>query len=193
MVVPISAELVLASASPRRAELLRQLGCAFVVRPAEVDESPHPQELPMTYLERIVASKLHAALPGNDMQLVLCADTLVHRDGQIFDKPASPAAQRAALQSLAGSVHTVSTRFALAHAGRSFAQTVSTSVHIASMSAAEIEAYLATGEGVGKAGGYAIQGVFARYVARVDGSYTGVVGLPLHQVALALTSFGVLV
>jgi septum formation protein len=189
--------LVLGSASPRRRDLLAAAGVPFVVRPAAADETPRDRELPGTYLDRITHAKLDAvrALSLGPLAAVLVADTIVVApDGAILGKPRDASEARAMIDRLAGAVHTVDTRFVLAPADRSapplHMETVTTRVEMRVLSPDEAEAYVATGEGADKAGGYAAQGRAAAFIRRIDGSYTNVVGLPLCEVVLALRACG---
>ncbi len=181
---------MLASASPRRRELLQGLGLAFIVRAAQIDESPHQGEAPTEYVLRLAAEKAAArAEPG---ELVLGADTVVILDGEILGKPQDPPDARSMLGRLAGREHTVLTGIALREPGRSRqAATVDSSrVRLAPMEAAEIEWYVATGEPLDKAGSYAVQGLGAIFVEAVFGSYTNVVGLPLPTLYRLLGEWG---
>lgn len=184
--------LILASASPRRADILRQLGFVFTVRPVDVDEALHGAELPESYLARVVKQKMQTAcLQGARSlatEIVLVADTIVVSQNRVLGKPVNAADHLSSLAALRASSHTVMTRFALRDGLVGYAQTVCTTVHIATFSDAEAHAYVDSGEGSDKAGGYAIQGAFARYVEGIVGSYTNVVGLPAREVSLALAA-----
>jgi septum formation protein len=175
--------LVLASASPRRRELLSGLGVAFTVRPVDLDESPRPGELPHAYVLRLAREKAAARVEAGE--LVLAADTIVVVDGQLLGKPRDEADARRMLGTIAGREHTVLTGVALHEKGKGEgedgrAATVESSrVRMAAMSAAEIAWYAATGEPLDKAGSYAVQGLGALFVEEVFGNYTNVVGLPL--------------
>lgn len=190
--------LILGSQSPRRKELLGRLGVPYVVRPVEIDETPRAAETPAAYLERIVLAKMAAVCAAVARgSRVLVADTLVVApDGAILGKPADDDGARTMLQRLAGSSHHVATRFALAEAshGRAptlaHAQTVTTGVTFRALSASEVTDYVATGEGRDKAGSYAVQGLAAAFVERIDGSFTNVVGLPLSELTVALRKLG---
>jgi septum formation protein len=178
-----SPALVLASASPRRRELLSGLGIAFTVRPVDLDESPRPGELPPAYVLRLAREKAAARVEAGE--LVLAADTTVVVDGQLLGKPRDEADARRMLGTIAGREHTVLTGVALHEKGKEDgedgrAATVESSrVRMAAMSAAEIAWYAATGEPLDKAGSYAVQGLGALFVEEVFGNYTNVVGLPL--------------
>jgi len=179
----MSLPLLLASASPRRRELLEQLGIAFTVQPAEVDETPRPGERSGQLVLRLARAKAEAACqlaaPG---QWVLGADTVVALDDEILGKPADPESAMDMLARLSGRSHSVYSGIALTRAGfdtRSLS--VKSRVWMRPIDAAELEAYVATGEPLGKAGGYAIQGRAAAFVRCLAGSYSNVVGLPLYE------------
>lgn len=185
--------LFLASASPRRRELLQQLGLSFEMIVADVPERPAPGESPAQYVSRVARDKARAALarlPAGDDVLVLGADTEVVVDGEVFGKPADAAAATAMLQRLAGRAHEVISALWLLTHGREEAAVQVSRVTFAALSAARIEAYVATGEWFGKAGSYAIQGRAAAFITHLDGSYSGVMGLPLHAVAELLARYG---
>jgi septum formation protein len=189
--------LVLGSASPRRREMIATLGVPFVVCTADIDESAREGERPGAYLERIAAAKLDAvrARAAGTPAGVLVADTVVIApDGQILGKPVDADDGRAMIERLAGTTHEVQTRFLLAEAAGiappAHARTVTTRVTFRALGNDEARAYAATGEGRDKAGGYAVQGRAAAFVERIDGSYTGVVGLPLCEVFVAMRALG---
>jgi septum formation protein len=183
-----SPRLVLASASPRRRELLSRLGLEFEVRPVESDETPRPGERPEALVLRLALAKARAAArPG---ELALGADTVVAADGALLGKPADDEDARRMLSALSDRGHEVWTGVALvevpAAAGtgklRERARACRTEVVFRVLSESEIDAYVASGEPRDKAGAYAIQGGAASFVARVEGDYTNVVGLPLPLV-----------
>lgn len=193
--IRVATPLLLASGSPRRRDLLAALGIPTAVRPPSVDEAVHAGEGPERYVERVVETKLRAALDdlarqgdGHRFGAVLAADTTVILDGEVLGKPATDRDATAMVRSLSGRSHVVATRFAVASAdgARSRARTVSTSVTFRALSDDEIAAYVATGEGRDKAGAYAVQGIGAFAVARIEGSYSNVVGLPQCEVVEAL-------
>lgn len=191
---PPPAPLVLASASPRRAELLRSAGIAFTTAPVACDEAWRPGESPPAYAARVARTKAELALqPG---AVVLAADTTVWLEGQAepIGKPADAAAAAAILARLSGRDHRVTSAFALADARgptiRWHEEAVTTTVWFRQLSPAEIEDHVAAGEWHDKAGGYAIQGRAAGLVRRIEGSYTAVVGLPLSEVLVALRGLG---
>ena len=176
--------LFLASQSPRRRELLTQVGVVFDVLDVSVDESPSPGELPCDYVRRVAREKAGAGLiqvAGVAHALVLGADTEVVLDGQIFGKPVDTDDAARMLRILSGRTHEVISSVALISAGRELESTVITTVRFANLDDAEIAAYIATGEPFGKAGAYAIQGRAAAFVAHLSGSYSGVMGLPVHE------------
>jgi septum formation protein len=189
--------LVLGSASPRRRELLASLGIPLVLRPADVDESTSSGESPEHYLERIVERKrvavlglLREAAAG----AVLVADTSVVLGGEILGKPANVADAARMLGRLCGREHRVLTRYALSFAGGQIvaAKTVTSRVWLRRATEREIDGYARTGEGLDKAGSYAVQGIGSFLVERIDGSYSNVVGLPLCEVVLDLRDAGLL-
>jgi len=185
-----SLHILLASASPRRKALVEALGHTVTVAPVDVDEAEIGGETPDGYVERVVAAKLAAARARSSdtaWDAILVADTIVVVDGRILQKPADDADGAAMLRSLAGRAHAVTTRFAvLARDGRLHAESVRTTVAFRALEEDEIAWYVGTGEGRDKAGGYGIQGHGAAFVARIDGSYGAVVGLPSCEVAVAL-------
>ncbi len=185
--------IYLASQSPRRRELLQQLGVGFEVFKVDVPERRESGEAPAAYVERVAHDKARAALAelGNDADaVVLAADTEVVMDDDVFGKPADADAARRMLQRLSGREHeVVSAVWVMAHDREAGARCIST-VRMADIDADMMNAYVATGEPFGKAGGYAIQGRAAAFVAHLDGSYSGVMGLPLHETAQLLRNFG---
>ena len=188
---PTSPRLVLASASPRRADLLRQIGVAFDVLSADIDESARDLEQPRAYVERMAREKAAAIAARLDAAVVLAADTSVVVDTQVLGKPAD--AQHAArmLHALSGREHEVITAVAIctAHARREIV--TRTRVAMREIADHEIQAYWQSGEPTDKAGGYAIQGLGAVFVRSIHGSYTGVVGLPLCETAELLQQSGI--
>lgn len=187
----MSGRFVLASASPRRRELLAGLGLDFEVRPVDLDETPQPGESPAACVLRLAESKARARL--GDGEIVLAADTIVVIDGRILGKPSDAEEARAMLATLAGRTHEVFTGVALACGDRPPRLAVAldrTLVSVVPLDAAAIDAYVATGEPLDKAGAYAIQGIGALLVARIEGNYTNVVGLPLPTVARLARELG---
>jgi septum formation protein len=184
--------LHLASASPRRSELLRQLGLSFDIKPVHIDETPRDGEMPVAYVQRLAREKAHAAwemLESPDAP-VLAADTAVVLDGLILGKPTDAADAARMLRALSGRRHEVLTAIALLDAAREELAVSRTGVSFRSLRPAEIAGYWRTGEPAGKAGGYAIQGLGAVFVDEIHGSYSGVVGLPLFETAQLLARFG---
>jgi septum formation protein len=181
--------LLLASASPRRRELLERVGVVLEVRPADVDEEPQPGEPPGDYVGRIARAKATAVKrrPG---QWVLAADTTVTIDGEILGKAATPEEAAAMLRRLSGRVHQVITAFAVIGELIETAGTATSDVAMIELDDAAVADYVASGEWRGKAGAYAIQGIAAAFVREVRGSVTNVIGLPLVEVLEALRSAG---
>lgn len=183
-------DLVLASASPRRQSLLRTLGVAFACRPADIDETPSPSELPQHYVARMAREKALAIAAGSSLP-VLAADTTVVCGGEILGKPRCPEEAMQMLAALGGCTHEVYTALCLRHAGRQHERLVVTRVSFGALSEDECAAYIATGEPWDKAGGYAIQGLGGALVERIDGSYSNVVGLPLYETRQLLAVLGI--
>jgi len=177
--------LILASASPRRAELLRAAGFAFEVVVADVDESARPGEKPSMYVRRLAAEKSAAALSivKDPHAVVLGADTTVVVDDDILGKPASDADAAVMLRRLSGRGHQVLTGISLRRGAQEIGRVESTTVHFAPLTAEDVAWYVASGEGRDKAGAYAIQGLASRFIPEIDGSYANVVGLPVAAVA----------
>jgi len=181
--------LVLASASPRRREMLARVGVRFEARPADLDETPRPGEPPAAYVARIAAAKADATTrsPG---QWVLAADTTVTIDGAILAKADDEGEAAAMLRRLAGRTHAVITAFCIVGDAVRRTGAVTTEVDVIALTDADIADYVATGEWRGKAGAYAIQGIASALVAAVRGSVTNVIGLPLVEVLAALREAG---
>jgi septum formation protein len=184
--------LILASASPRRRELLAQLAVPFSVIPADIDESPLPDEVPRAYTMRVAYAKAQHIAQQFPTAVVLGADSVVVLDQQILGKPRDVEEARHMLTRLSGREHHVLTGVAVLHQARQFVavDAVSTLVRFHPLSASVIEPYIATGEPMDKAGAYAIQGAGAAFVASWDGCYTNVVGLPLRRTATLLQAAG---
>lgn len=182
--------LILGSSSPRRLELLAQIGIVpDAVLPPHIDEDPGPGELPLAYCRRIAREKAEAvtAQPGD---VVLCADTTVALGRRILGKPADAGEAAAFLYQLSGRRHRVITAIAVRHGDRIWHREVTSAVKLKRLSDAEVNAYLATGDWQGKAGGYAIQGPAGALIPWIQGSYTGIVGLPVHETAQLLQAAG---
>ncbi|MGP4844624.1 Maf family protein [Marinobacter sp. 1Y8] len=177
--------VVLASASPRRRELLEQIGLSFSVLPVDIDETPLNDERADHYVERLARQKAEAglALASDADSLVIGSDTTVVYDDEIMGKPATEADAGAMLMRLSGSTHRVMTAVALAGVHGCYARVVVTEVRFREIAPAEIAAYWQTGEPLDKAGGYGIQGKGGIFVDGMWGSYSAVVGLPLQETA----------
>jgi septum formation protein len=180
-------KLVLASRSPRRAELLRAAGIEFTVRSVEIDETPREGELPRDYVLRLAKEKA-LAVAADETEMVLAADTTVVLGSEIMGKPVDAADATRMLRALAGQEHTVITGVFLKRGSLVAGNIASTKVWMAPMSDAEIADYVASGEPMDKAGAYAIQGLASRFIERINGSYSNVVGLPVALVYRLLRS-----
>lgn len=180
--------LILASASPRRRDLLAQLGLDFHIVPATVDETPLPQEAPIDFVRRMAVTKAKQVAADCPHACVIGADTVVTLDHHIFGKPGDQEDALAMLTSLQGQTHTVITGFALIADNRELktVDAVTTSVTFGTFSETVLRAYVHTGEPMDKAGAYGIQGVGGFLVHEISGSYSNVVGLPLHAVVHTL-------
>ncbi len=190
--------LVLGSASPRRRAILETLRVPIRVASAQVDEQVRPDERLSRFLERVIRDKLVAVSLVAEAPLagVLVADTVVVLDEQILGKPASPDRAREMLERLSGRTHTVHTRYAVSRApalaDAVIERTVVSRVTMRRASPGELAGYVRTGEGLDKAGAYAVQGIGAFLVERIEGSYTNVVGLPACEVIVDLQAAGLL-
>jgi septum formation protein len=188
------AEIVLASASPRRRALLAQVGISCLVVPSAADESLLPDETPESHVVRLSCDKARevAGRPHQSGRWFIGSDTVVVRDGAILGKPADAAEAFSMLSSLSGRSHRVISGYAVhdRQSGRTLSDAVTTTVFFKDLTRREIEGYIATGEPFDKAGAYAIQGVGAFMIPRIDGSYSNVVGLPLCAVISALEELG---
>jgi septum formation protein len=187
----INHTLFLASTSPRRRELLQQIGLSFEVLRVDVDESTQANESPEAYVQRLSLAKAQMGLtqcPNNS--LVLAADTTVVIDNHIIGKPETLEQAITIWQSLSGRCHQVLTGVTLANHRQSKTIVVATDVYFRLLSTQEMQSYWQTGEPQDKAGGYGIQGKGALFVEKIDGSYSNVVGLPLTETAKLLSQFG---
>jgi len=183
-------QFVLASASPRRRDLLSQAGLTFTIQPADIDESPKANEAPREYVLRLSlekATKLVGALP------VLGADTVVSIDGMLLGKPNDPEAAFKMLKLLSGKIHLVHTGVSLVSSVKSQSIVTVTEVKFIDASDEALRSYIDSGEPFDKAGGYGIQGVGAFLVESISGSYTGVVGLPVEETVQLLKDFGIVI
>ena len=188
-------KLILASSSPRRAEVLLNAGIEFEVRPAAIDETGRPGEPAGDYVQRLALEKARAvAEMATDAEelIVVGADTVVVNQGETLLKPDSPEDARRMLRQLSDGVHEVHTGLAVIRMPQKIERVIEevTSVHFAKLSDAEIDAYIATGEAFDKAGAYGIQGLGGRYVTRVEGCYFNVTGMPLARLWATLQEFG---
>lgn len=181
--------IVLASASPRRAEILRQAGIPFTVRPTSAPEIHQPGEAASVYVRRLAREKALAAAaqPG---EIVLAADTTVHLAGRILEKPHGADDALAMLTALSGETHEVLTAICLRRDDELLVDCASTRVHFLKIDPADLAAYSASGEPMDKAGAYAIQGLASRFIDRIEGCYFNVVGLPVSLVWRHLRSWG---
>ena len=186
MTSPIGKKIILASASPRRRELLQQIGVTFTVITADIDETPHPNENPVRYTLRLAEEKARTILAGNLNSIVIGADTTVLVDGQILGKTTDTADAERMLTLLQGRTHQVITGIAVLSETQTELAAETTDVTFAAMSDTAIRAYIATGEPMDKAGAYGLQGRAARYIPRIEGDYSNVVGLPLARLATLL-------
>jgi septum formation protein len=186
--------IVLASASPRRSELLESAGISFRVAPADIDEEALPEEGPVDYVLRLAEEKAKASAQKTDGRFFLGADTIVLCEGEIMGKPKDAADADRMLKKLSGVPHEVVTGFAIYDKERKGAvrEAVRTKVFFKQLRDEEISSYIATGCPFDKAGAYAIQGGAAHMVQKIEGSYTNVVGLPLCEVVAALRVLGAL-
>ena len=174
--------IVLASRSPRRSELLAAAGISFEVLAADIDETPHTNEAPEAYVERLAIEKASAVLALRPGTTVIGADTTVVIDGQILGKPADAQDATDMLRQLQGRPHDVFTGVAVASASGVLAAVAHTRVWFGVMTDEDISWYVASGQPMDKAGAYGIQGLASRFIDRIDGSYTNVVGLPVAVV-----------
>ncbi len=185
--------IILASASPRRKELLRQIGLKFRVEPGDYEEERKPDMPPRELAEFLSAEKAKIAAKRHRKALIIAADTLISFKDMIMGKANSRAEARKMLKTLSGETHSVITGFTIVdtETGKSLTRSVETKVYFKKLSREEIEAYINTGEPLGKAGAYAIQGLGALLVERIEGDYSNVVGLPLFALAESLKEFGI--
>lgn len=191
-----SATLYLASRSPRRVELLKQLGLTCEIVPADIDESQLSHELPEAYVKRLAQEKAEACLKNlsgaQRRHAVLAADTTVAIVGKVLGKPEDDQDARQMLQTLSGRTHQVHTAVALAFADAIDVVLSTTLVEMMELSSAQIEHYLASNEHRDKAGSYGIQGLAGAWITRIEGSYTGVMGLPVYETANLLRKHGLI-
>lgn len=184
-------DLILASSSPRRRELLEQIGVTFEVMPSEIPEVPASHELPEDYVRRIAHEKALAIRSRSVDLPILSADTEVVLDGEIFGKPLNEEHAREMLGKLSGREHFVLSAVSLVFGETHHEAFSMTQVHFKTLNPSEIKAYWETGEPLGKAGAYAVQGMGALFIERLSGSFSGVMGLPLHETATLLRKIGI--
>lgn len=183
-------KLVLGSGSPRRKELLAQMGLVpDLILPPDIDEDPRKGELPRPYALRLAQEKA-LAVPAGPEDVVLCADTTVALGRRILGKPADAGEAAAFLAALGGRRHQVITAIAVRRGDRVLSRESLSSVKMKRLSDAELNAYLASGEWQGKAGGYGIQGLAGAFIPWISGSFTGIMGLPVAETAALLTAIG---
>lgn len=186
--------IYLASRSPRRVELLKQIGIECETLPADIDEAQHIDENPVAYVTRLAREKAEACLirltAEQALRPIIAADTTVVLDGNILGKPDNDEYAKEMLTALSGSSHQVHTAVALAFNNEIEVVLSTTNVEMMPLSAAQIDAYIATGEHRDKAGSYGIQGAAGAWIKRIEGSYTGVMGLPIYETAELLRKHG---
>lgn len=184
--------IILASRSPRRIELLQQIGIHCTVMPADIDESVRANESPTAYVQRLAIEKAQAIaglIKDKDAQatpVILAADTTVALDNDIMGKPENDADAIVMLQKLSGTTHHVHTAIAVCGYNQTLSALSTTQVEMMALDAEQLAAYIKTGEHIDKAGSYAIQGMAGGWIKRIEGSYTGVMGLPLFETAMLL-------
>lgn len=190
--------VVLASASPRRTALLKQMNIAHTIHPADIDESPRPNETPDALVARLAAEKAQTVKTELEAQrsmtadtVILASDTLIAFDGQSVGKPIDKADSKRILSMLAGKQHEVLTAICALSNSRQQTQVITTSVTFAALTDEQIDAYWETGEPADKAGSYAIQGIGGEFVVSINGSASAVIGLPLYETRQLLNAFGV--
>lgn len=188
------AQIILASASPRRRELLDQINIKAIVQAVDIDESQKQDEPVNEYVERLAMEKAQCGFDtiiNEDALPVLGSDTVVEIDGVILGKPENRQHAEVMLQQLSGKKHNVHTSVAIVTKDRSIIATSSSQVHFKNLELQEIESYLASAEADDKAGAYAIQGIAAQFVKNINGSYSGVMGLPLYETVELLKQCGI--
>jgi septum formation protein len=189
--VPPAPRVILASQSPRRRELLTLIGIPHEVRPADIDETWKPGELPVPHAERLAREKARVLAAQDLNAIVIAADTIVVLDGEILGKPRDEADARATLRRLGGRTHTVFTAIAVARGGRTVSAVEQVAVTFRPLASDEIDAYVATREPMDKAGSYGIQGYGATIVERIEGDYFSVMGLGLRRLVALLDEIGI--
>lgn len=190
----LAAQIILASASPRRRELLEQIGLSVIVQAVDIDESQNPGEAVLDFVQRLAREKAQTGFEvvENPHRLpVLGSDTIVEIAGVILGKPENRQHAKQMLQRLSGKKHTVHTSVAIVTEAQQLIDTCSSEVQFKPLEDAEIDYYLMTGEADDKAGGYAIQGIAAQFVKNINGSFSGVMGLPLYETTQLLKRCGI--
>jgi septum formation protein len=187
----------LASRSPRRVELLKQIGIHCEIMPADIDETPLMNEHPTDYVMRLARQKAEAGLQNMLVSTkplpVIAADTTVELNGMVLGKPENDAEAKLMLQALSGQTHQVHTAVSLAWQGKIEVILSSTQVEMMALNATQIDAYIQSGEPQDKAGSYGIQGLAGAWIKHIEGSYTGVMGLPVYETATLLRAHGLTV
>lgn len=190
--------VVLASASPRRTALLKQMNIAHKIHPADIDESPRLNETPQALVTRLAAEKAQAVKAQLEARhsmtagtVILASDTLIAFEGQSVGKPIDKADSKKILRMLSGKQHEVLTAISALSISRQQTQVITTSVTFAALTDEQIDAYWETGEPADKAGSYAIQGIGGEFVVSINGSASAVIGLPLYETRQLLNAFGV--
>ena len=185
--------IILASASPRRKELLEKIGLIFEVEPSNYDENMPFNLQPHEFARKLSLEKARAAAVNHNNSMVIAADTFVIFNGRILGKPHTEKNARDMLQTISGNYHSVITGFTIIDTGtnKALSKSVETKVYIRNLTLAEIKAYVKSGEPLDKAGAYAIQGLGSVFVEKVDGDYYNVVGLPLSALTEALKEFDI--
>ena len=190
-----SAQIILASASPRRRELLQQIGINAIAQAVDIDETKQPEESVNEYVERLAMEKAQRGFDiilNEDSLPVLGSDTIVEIDGDVLGKPENHQHAKEILMRLSGQQHEVHTSVAIITTDKKVIATSSSHVQFKKLETSEIENYLATGEADDKAGAYAIQGIAAQFVKNINGSFSGVMGLPLYETVELLKQCGVI-
>lgn len=185
-------DFILASRSPRRAEILKQLGYRFETVAADIDETPFDNELSIHYVRRLASEKALSVVARGNVQLpVLASDTTVALGNQILGKPSSPEEALDMLTAMSGNSHFVHTSIAVHHLQQVRVRVSTSQVWMAKVPLPWLEAYVKSGEPLDKAGAYGIQGMASRFIERMDGSYSGVMGLPIYETTQLLVWAGV--
>jgi len=185
-----SARLILASASPRRRELLLQAGLCYDVLPADIDETQHDGEKPTAYAQRLALEKAQTISALHAGAVVLGADTIVELDGEVLHKPSNVAEAQQMLRALSGRAHRVHTGIAVVYGADQWQHLETTTVYFAEISEADFAHYLASGDSLDKAGAYGIQGYAARWIPRIEGDFFNVMGLPIAATMRLLRASG---